>query len=182
MGNPTTFTTSGAMLTPKIIHHILAALCTVSIITSCAEKKTERPLTVMPVTSSVEITLDETRIPDTCQVFGHLIIIIPAQKTIADVTTAIRRYGMNNGADFILIGLTRESTEEPGSVLFQTYGPETPYSFKKRWLGWKYGFSDWNSGGPLIDYGHDRIGNDNAPLFDVPVDAQAVLLSCPAQQ
>lgn len=170
------------MLTSKTNHHILAAFCTILIITSCADKQTERPLTVMPATSSVEITLDETRIPDTCQVFGHLIITIPGQETIGSVTTAIKRYGMDNGADFVLIGLTRESTEEPGSVLFQTYGPETPYSFKKRWLGWKYGFSDWNSGGPLVDYGHDRIGNDSAPLFDLPVDAQAVLLSCAAKQ
>ena len=170
------------MLTSKHYLRTLVALCTMLLFTSCGDKKAETPMTVLPATSSVEITLDETRIPDTCEVFAHLLITIPAQQTIGEVTSSIKRYGMDNGADFILVGLTRESEEEPEALLFRTYGPANPYSFKKKWLGWKYGYSDWNSGGPLVDYGHDRISDANSPLFDLPVDAQAILLSCPPKK
>ncbi len=132
----------------------------------------------MPATSSVQITLEKKRIPDTCDVFAQLIFTVPANITASALKKSIEQYAMSNGADFVLIGMTRESSDAPESVIFQTYGPKTPYSFKKSWLGWKFGFSDWNHGGALVDYGYDRLEGSEA-VFDVPVEGQAVLLSCP---
>ena len=167
------------MLPSKLFRSGLVWAISIPLLASCADKAPQKPAVSLPATASVELTLDESRIPGNCNVFAHLIISIPAKKPIGEVTKGVKRYGMEHGADFILVGLTRESGDESESLMFQTYGPEAPYSFKNRWLGWKFGFSDWNSGGPLVDYGHDRMTGDMDPLFDIPVDAQAVLLTCP---
>ena len=165
------------MLSSRNFHPaLIVGIIWISLV-SCSTQRTESLSTVMPATSSVEITLDEKRLPDTCDVFAHLIITIPGGLSASAVKTSVEQYGMTNGANFVLIGMTRESNDSPDSVAFQSYGPKSPYSFKKLWLGWTFGFSDWNSGGALVDYGHDRM-KGSEPVFDIPVDAQAVLLSC----
>ncbi len=165
------------MLSSRNVHRAVIAGIIGLFLVSCSEKQSQLPATVMPATNSVQITLDEKSIPDACDVFAQLIITVPADITASALKRSIELYAMNNGADFVLIGMTRESNDEPEQVIFQTYGPKTPYSFKKRWLGWKFGFSDWNHGGSLVDYGHDRLEGSEA-VFDVPVEGQALLLSC----
>lgn len=170
------------MFSSRNVHPAVMAVILLLTLASCSAQQQEESLTiVMPATTSVEITLDKKRIPDTCDVFAQLIITVPAGISATDLKQSIEQYGMRNGADFVLIGMTRESNEDPESVIFKSYGPKTPYSFKKRWLGWKFGFSDWNSGGSLVDFGHNRL-EGNKPAFDGAVDGQALLLSCTAKK
>jgi len=160
---------------------VIAATLWLTLVSCSTQQQEESLTTVMPATSSVEITLDKKRIPDTCDVFAQLIITVPAGISATDLKQSIEQYAMRNGADFVLIGMIRESSEAPEMVMFRSYGPRTPYSFKNRWLGWKFGFSDWNSGGSLVDFGHNRL-EGNMPAFDVAVDGQALLLSCVAKK
>ena len=94
-----------------------------------------------------------------------------------EIKSKVEQFGMKNGADYILIGMVRESSEGVDDIFFRSYGPQSPYSFKTRWQGWRFGFRDWNGGGPLVDYGHNRLAGDK-PAFDTEVTAQMVLLSC----
>jgi hypothetical protein len=165
------------MLSSRNFHPAVIATLLWLPLVSCSTQKAETLTTVMPATSSIEITLNERSIPDTCDVFAHLIITVPAGVSASSLKNSIEQYGMENGADFVLIGMTRESSDTPERVTFHPYGPKSPYSFKKRWLGWTFGFSDWNKGGDLVDFGHDRMTGDE-PVFDQPVDGQALLLSC----
>jgi len=160
---------------------VLAASIWLTLVSCSAQQQEESLATVMPATSSVEIILDEKAIPDSCDVFAQLIISVPASISAEELKQRIEQYGMRNGADYILIGMIRESSEDPENVIFRTYGPKTPYSFKTRWIGWKFGFSDWNSGGPLVDFGYNRLAGSK-PAFDVPVDGQALLLACTAKK
>lgn len=146
-------------------------------ISSCATEQSHTIANLLPAVSHTEITFDEKQIPEQCNVFAHLIISVPAGLSEADVKADVSQYAMDNGADYVLVGMTRESANDPETVIFRFYGPAQPYSFKKHWTGWKFGFKDWNSGGPLVDYGHDRM-NGTKPAFDIPVDALAVLLTC----
>jgi len=157
---------------------VIAVFC-MFLFTSCALNKPP-PLTFaekLSPTSRVEISFNERQIPDQCRVFSHLIISIPAKLTEKEIKTGVEQFAMSHGADYLLVGMARESDSETESISFQTFGPVTPYSFKKRWAGWKFGFSEWNSGGPLVGYGYDNTSGDNA-AFDVPVDVQAALLTC----
>ena len=146
---------------------------------SCA---TDTPVPVSleqtyPATSQVIITFIETEIPGQCRVFSHLLVSIPPSTPESEIKEKIEQFAMENGADYILVGMARESDEDIEALYFRSYGPQSPYSFKTRWEGWKFGFRDWNNGGPLVDYGHNRLWSDN-PAFDTEVTTQIVLLNC----
>ncbi len=146
---------------------------------SCATDK-PRPESLeqtYPATSQVNITFNETEIPGQCRVFSHLLVTIPPSMHESKIKERVEQFGMKNGADYILVGMARESDEEVEEIYFRSYGPQSPYSFKNRWEGWKFGFRDWNNAGPLVDYGHNRLWSDN-PAFDTEVTAQVVLLNC----
>ena len=134
------------------------------------------PLT-FPATSQVNVSFDETKIPDQCRVFSHLLVSIPSSMGEKEIKNRVEQFGMKNGADYILIGMARESSEGVDTISFRAYGPQSPYSFKTRWQGWHFGFRDWNSGGPLVDFGINRLASDN-PAFDNEITTQMVLLSC----
>ena len=159
-------------------HAVLAGLlCSLPL--SCA---TDTPRTVslsqtFPATSQVNITFNEQEIPGQCRVYSHLLVSIPPTMSESAVKERVEQFAMENGADYILVGMTRESDEEVEDIYFRSYGPQSPYSFKSRWQGWKFGFRDWNNAGPLVDYGSNRLSGDK-PVFDTEVTAQAVLLNC----
>ncbi len=134
------------------------------------------PLT-FPATSQVNVSFDETEIPGQCRVFSHLLVSIPSAMIEREIKNRVEQFGMKNGADYILIGMARESSEGVDDISFRPYGPQSSYSFKTRWQGWSFGFRDWNSGGPLVDFGINRLASDN-PAFDNEITAQMVLLNC----
>ena len=149
----------------------------ISISCSKDSAKTVTFAETLPPTSRVDISFSETQVPGQCRVFSHLLIDIPAKMAESEIRDQVTSFARNNGADHILVGMSRESNDNPEALTFRTYGPQTAYSFRKRWNGWKFGFKDWNSGGPLIGYGHDHTDSDQA-AFNVPIKVQAVLLTC----
>jgi len=147
-------------------------------VASCTSKPPQSTITtVLPATSSVEITFDERQIAEQCRVFAHLIIAIPANLSEIEIKEQVENYAMENGADYVLVGFVRENLDDPDAMSFTSYGPKQPYLFTQQWTGWKFGFRDWNRGGQLVDYGYDRMKREKSP-FDMPVNVQALLLTC----
>ncbi|BDD89473.1 hypothetical protein DPPLL_38380 [Desulfofustis limnaeus] len=121
----------------------------------------------------------ETEVTNDCEVFAHLIISVPATYTADQIRQSIEQFGADHGADLVLLGLARQAADAPETLDVVFYGPRAPYSFRQAWPGWKFGFTDWNKGGPLLDYGVNHLSGSQAP-FTVPISIQAVLLSCPS--
>lgn len=145
---------------------------------SCGAKKLQTLPTTLPPTDHVEITFTSDNVPGDCRVFAHLLISMPSGMSEDAVRQELERYGSAHGADYLLIGKVRESGKaNPGQPSYSVYGPSRPYSFSTAWPGWKFGFDNWNSRGPLVDFGKDQLFG-NRPAFDIPVLIQAVLLSC----
>jgi hypothetical protein len=130
------------------------------------------------VTTS-QLSFVETEVAADCEVFAHLIISVPATYTADHIRQSIERFGADHGADLILLGLARQAADTPETPGFALYGPQTPYSFRQAWPGWKFGFNDWHKGGPLLDFGITHLSGSQAP-FTVPISIQAALLSCPS--
>lgn len=148
-------------------------------LSSCSSLESRRLPHVLPAIDRARITFLEKNLPEDCEVFAHLIISIPAALPADQIRQSIEQFAAGSGGDLVLFGLTRQSTTSPAAVSFRFYGPTTPYSFKQKWVGWKFGFSDWNKGGPLVDLGSNHLIGPDAP-FTSPIDTQAVLLSCPS--
>lgn len=150
-------------------------------LTSCASRNPGELAHTLPATEHARITFEKQRIPDDCTVFAHLLITVPPALAADQTRQSIEQFGADHGADLVLLGLSRQSALSPETVTFRAYGPQTPYSFATGWAGWKFGFSDWNKGGPLIDFGVNHLSGGEA-TFTTPVDIQAVLLSCPSMR
>ena len=133
-----------------------------------------------PATTDVQITFDERTIPENCLVFSHLLVSIPAGMIETDIRQRVERFAQTNGADYLLVGMARESDIGVNDILFRSYGPTSPYSFTRRWAGWKFGFRDWRNKGPLVDYGYNSL-NQAEPAFDTEITSQAILLRCQAE-
>jgi hypothetical protein len=148
-------------------------------LTSCTSRDAGTLPSVLPATERARITFEEQRVPDDCTVFAQMLITIPPTLAADQSAQTIERFAADSGADLVLLGLARQSVTTPETVTFRSYGPQSPYPFATKWTGWKFGFSDWNKGGPLVDFGINHLSADNA-LFTIPIDVQAVLLSCPS--
>jgi len=83
------------------------------------------------------------------------------------------------GANQILVGMAREQMgKRQGSFRFDYFGPKYPYPFPQGWMGWKFGFEQWNKAGPLLGFGLDSWGNP-ARHYDSSLMIQALFLRCP---
>jgi len=131
-----------------------------------------------PKTSSSKITFQEHKIPEDCFAFAHLLMNTKANSLGQDLGDAMRAEAMEKGADIVLIGLARE---DEGAELdmnrFDYYGPEYSYNFNRTWLGWKFGFNEWNEGGKLIGFGANA-SDSRETTFAHTMMVQAVFLRC----
>ncbi len=85
---------------------------------------------------------------------------------------------MEKGANVVLIGLARVAEDvenDENSVSY--YGPEYTYEFSTTWLGWKFGFDQWNEGGELMNFGAKAM-RDQEMEFPQAMMIQAVFLRC----
>ena len=106
--------------------HIHAALRFLSFCSACpcwraplAPPKSSAPPLTFPATSQVTVAFAETEIPGQCRVFSHLLVSIPSTLSEKEIKNWVEQFGMKNGADYILIGMARESSEGVGRYLFQ---------------------------------------------------------------
>ncbi len=158
---------------------LLPVLLLPLLLPSCSSRHPAELPHAMKASDHVEVTFIERNVPDHCDVFAHLIVTIPANLSAETIRDDIEQLATTHGADYLLLGLARQSRVTTDHLVAQPYGPHVPYSFKNSWTGWKFGFSDWNKGGPLVDFGINHLTGGTAP-FTVPIDVQAVFLACPA--
>lgn len=129
-------------------------------------------------TDSIEVSFQEQAIPGDCSVFAHLLMNTQMESSGQDIATAMRTEAMDKGANLILIGMAREVVgEELKENRFDYYGPDYSYNFKKTWLGWKFGFDEWDEGEKLVGVGTDSWGN-NSVNFQHTLLVQAIFLRC----
>lgn len=132
-----------------------------------------------PVPSS-PVTFQEDSITADCSAFAHLLMGTKAGSSGKDIATALHREAETRGANLILVGLAREVPNETLTEnQFDYYGPQEAYPFTKSWLGWKYGFREWNNSGKLVGIGIDTWQESNAS-FEKTLLLQAIFLRCNA--
>ena len=131
-----------------------------------------------PKTSAGKLVFQETNIPDNCSAFAHVLMSSKMQSTGKGLHDALVQEAGDKGANLILVGMAREMPkEELEENSFDYYGPEYAYNFKKTWLGWKFGFDEWNKGKNLI--GLDAAAWENNEIsFKNSLLIQAVFLRC----
>lgn len=133
---------------------------------------------MFPQTIRTKIVFQENNIPDDCMAFAHVLMSSKAQSSGKDLGSSIHQEAENKGADLVLIGMTREMKKAAlKDNRFDYYGPEHAYNFNKTWLGWKFGFDQWNDANNLI--GLDaQTWEDSNNNFNSSLLIQAVFLRC----
>jgi hypothetical protein len=131
-----------------------------------------------PETTISRIAFQENAVSRNCSAFAHLLMNSKMNSSGQDIASSMQLEAQNKGANLVLIGMAREmEDEELEGNRFDYYGPEYAYNFNKTWLGWKFGFDEWNDAGNLIGIGADSWGKTEA-IFKNSLLIQAVFLRC----
>jgi hypothetical protein len=156
-------------------------LCVLLSLTACGSSELVYDGIKHPKTSNTKITFQEHNIPESCSAFAHLLMNTKANSLGQDLGDAIRMEAMDKGANLILVGLAREDDgAELDENRFDYYGPEYSYNFNRTWLGWKFGFDEWNEGGKLVGFGAN-VSASRETTFSHSMIVQAVFLRCDGQ-
>ena len=149
------------------------------LLAGCASKPAAYSGIRFPATNQAGVTFQEKDVPSQCRAFAHVIVHTPTGLTGARIGQQITEYAKDKGADLILIGMSRR-TPGRGTNDFQFffYGPKEDYIFNKGWLGWKFGFKDWEDGGGMIGFGYNNWSDTTVNDFSMKI--QTVLLRCEA--
>jgi hypothetical protein len=147
------------------------------LLAGCASKPATYSGIRFPATSQAGVIFQEKDVPTLCKAFAHIIVHTPAGLTGARIGQQITEYAKDKGADRILIGMSRRTPGKgPNDFQFYAYGPEQEYLFSKGWLGWKFGYKDWEDGGRMIGFGSNNWSDSS--VNDVSIKIQAVFLRC----
>jgi hypothetical protein len=131
-----------------------------------------------PPTATSQISFLEHSIPADCSAFAHLHMGSKVLSTGKDIEEAMLQEAGNKGANLVLVGMSREDLDaELEENQFTYFGPEYTYNFSKTWLGWKFGFDEWNDCDRLVGLGADNWGQSDV-TFDNSLLIQAVFLRC----
>ena len=148
------------------------------LLAGCATKSPTYNGSSYPATTHAQVIFQDKDVPKQCSVLAQLIVHTPTGQTGAAIGERITGFAEGKGADLILIGLSRRTSDDPGSdFAFFSYGPASPYKFNKDWLGWKYGYADWQKAGSVIGFGYDSW-HDATGILDSSLKIQAILLRC----
>jgi hypothetical protein len=151
------------------------------LLAGCASKPATYSGIRFPASNQVEVTFQENDVPAQCKAFAHIIVHTPAGLTGARIGQQITEYAKDKGADFILIGMSRRTPGRgPNDFQFYSYGPKQEYLFSKGWLGWKFGYKDWEEGGRMIGFGSNNWSDGSAN--DVSIKIQTVFLRCESER
>jgi hypothetical protein len=157
---------------------LFSLLFLTAFLSGCFSGTTEYEGLTFPKTTASEITFQENSIPADCTAFSHLLMHTKMHSSGKDISVVIHREAEEKGANLILVGMSREmGDEELTENRFDYYGPQYAYNFNKTWLGWKFGFDEWNDAGNLVGLGTDTCGNSDVS-FDNTLLIQAVFLRC----
>lgn len=133
-----------------------------------------------PKSSKSTITFQENSVSTQCSAFAHLLIRTKMASSGEELSQTVKKEAEAKGADLILVGFARELPgEELEETQFDYYGPTYAYNFKRTWLGWKFGFDEWNDAGKLVGLGSNHV-NDRENPFTESLLVQAVFLRCAA--
>jgi hypothetical protein len=161
---------------PKQLFSLFSLLVCI-LLTGCASKPPAYSGITFPATNKAEVTFQEKGVPSQCRAFAHIIVHTPKDVTGARIGQRITEYAQSKGADLILIGISRQLPGKgPSDFQFFPYGPKQDYQFSKGWLGWKFGFEDWEKGGSMIGFGYNNWSDTT--VNDYSMKIQAVLLRC----
>lgn len=157
---------------------LLSLLVIATLLSGCFSDSIEYEGIRFPKTTGSEITFQELAIPSDCSAFAHLLMTTKMNSTGKDIGDAMHREAQGKGANLVLVGMTRDmEDEELEENRFDYYGPEYAYKFNTTWLGWKFGFDEWNDAGALVGMGATQWGN-SAETFSNTLVIQAVFLRC----
>ena len=147
------------------------------LLAGCASKPAAYSGIRLPATSQARVTFQEKDVPAQCRVFAHVIVHTPAGATGAGIGERITEFARDKGADLILVGMSRKVPGKgAGDFQFLSYGPAHEYGFGKEWLGWKFGYKDWEAGGAMIGFGYKSWSETTA--YDFSMKIQTVFLRC----
>ncbi|MDW7771511.1 MAG: hypothetical protein SCH71_01345 [Desulfobulbaceae bacterium] len=128
-----------------------------------------------PATDKVETVFQKSRIPESCRVFAHLFVNMPAGYSGEQFVAAVSEEAMSKGADMMLIGHSRQCTTET-KLKFSYYGPDREYRIRE-WPAWSYGFEEWQQQGAWANIGYSEWG-DSTIHYDYPILMQVVFVRC----
>ena len=147
------------------------------LLAGCSSKPAAYSGIRLPATSQARVTFQEKDVPAQCRAFAHVIVHTQTGLTGAGIGERITEFAKDKGADLILVGMSRKIPGK-GTVEFQflSYGPAHEYPFGKEWLGWKFGYKDWETGGAIIGFGYKSWSDTS--VYDFSMKIQTVFLRC----
>lgn len=128
-----------------------------------------------PPTEKVKTVFLTSQVPDSCRVFAHLLVNMPAGYTGQQFVAAVSEEAKAKGADMMLIGQSRQCTTET-DLNFKYYGPDREYKIRN-WPAWSYGFEEWNEQGAWANIGYKEWGSGTVH-YDYPILMQVVFIRC----
>lgn len=131
---------------------------------------------VYPATSTINIAFQPNQVDRSCRVFAETLVQTPPQFTGKDIEASILAEASKRGADQILIGLARESTNN-NRLTFLYYGPTHEYPCDEQCGGWKYGYKLWEKQGEWVGLGYGQWGKESA-VYAMPLTMQVAMLRC----
>ena len=161
---------------------LFSVLFLTTLLSGCFSGTAEYEGIKFPQTTGSEIAFQEQSIPGDCSAFAHLLMNSRMNSSGKDLSDAILQEAEDKGANLVLIGMTREMVKEDLEAnRFDYYGPEYAYNFNKTWLGWKFGFKEWNDANGLVGLDATIWGNSDIS-FDSSLLIQAIFLRCGQDQ
>ncbi len=159
----------------KKINHLVLLAAVMLLFAACAKQDTPDKVMQYPQTDKVETVFQTSMVPDSCRVFAHLFVTMPAKYTGQEFVEAVSGEARSKGADMMLIGQSRQCTTET-EIDFTYYGPDREYKIRE-WPGWNFGFEEWEEQGEWASIGYKEWGNSNV-RYDFPVVMQVIFLRC----
>jgi len=159
----------------KNVLFFCAVLAMASFFTGCGSHEPRYTGKEYPPTDKVETVFQKNQVPESCRVFAHLFVTMPARYTGSEFVEAVSAEAKAKGADMMLIGQARQCTTE-SSLAFTYYGPDREYRIRD-WPGWGFGFEDWEEQGDWASIGYEEWGAGTVH-YDYPIIMQVVFLRC----
>ncbi len=141
-----------------------------------SEDRTVYRGTAYLATDKTAIAFHPAQTASSCRVFAEALVQLPANLSGKEVETAILAEAKKRGADQVLIGQARQSTDSSGPKFFY-YGPSNEYFCADQCGSWKFGYDLWEEQGEWVTLGYKEWGNARVS-FETPLLVRLILLRC----